>query len=75
MRDLALGPVVSWVLLVGGFSLGFRTDGISGFAWGVLGLTLGEVGGSRSLRGGMGRCRGLGRTFSDDFESDGDDRV
>lgn len=34
------------------------------FSRGVFRLTLGEVGGSRSLRGEMGRCKGLGRTLS-----------
>lgn len=45
--------------LVGFFFLCF----FGGFGRGKLGLTLGEVGGSRSLRGGMGICRGLGRTL------------
>ena len=38
MRDLALGPVVSWVLLVGRFSLGSNGLNFSTFVRGILGL-------------------------------------
>ena len=61
MRDLAFGPVVSWALGARLVSWLFRF--IGGFRRGEVGLTLGEVGGSRSLRGGMDMCRGLGRTL------------
>jgi hypothetical protein len=57
---LALGPVGSWTLGRGGFSF-WKGDSL---LWGDVDLTLIEVGGFRSLRGGMGRCIGSGRTFS-----------
>jgi hypothetical protein len=58
MRDLALGPVVSWALGFGDYVSLDRLWMREG------GLTLGEVGDSRSLRGETGMCRGLGRTLS-----------